>query len=97
MMIFTKRPFYIITVLLFITSGIYACTNDKEENSSKTTDTEVERTASNVSGLMKSLNIYHFTEPRNALDFELTSLEEKRLGLAQYRGKVVLVSFWTTW
>jgi len=36
-------------------------------------------------------------EPEMAPDFELPSLEGQRRSLRQYRGNVVLLSFWATW
>lgn len=36
-------------------------------------------------------------DPREAPDFELTSVGGEQVTLSQYRGKVVLLHFWATW
>ena len=50
-----------------------------------------------INRLLKSLNIRQTDEPVKAPDFELMSLNGKRLSLNGYRDKVVLLSFWATW
>ena len=47
--------------------------------------------------LMDALNISRVEEPWEAPDFELVSLEGEVGSLSQYRGKHVLLTFWTTW
>ncbi|MBI4849057.1 MAG: redoxin domain-containing protein [Nitrospirae bacterium] len=46
---------------------------------------------------MQSMNMKPFAKPVMAEDFELTSVKGEKVRLSQYRGKVVLLSFWTTW
>ena len=46
---------------------------------------------------MNALDIYRMEEPREAPDFDLDSLSGQRGRLSQYRGKYVLLTFWTTW
>ncbi|MBI5058001.1 MAG: redoxin domain-containing protein [Nitrospirae bacterium] len=46
---------------------------------------------------MQAMNMNPFAKPVMAEDFELTSVKGEKVRLSQYRGKVVLLSFWTTW
>jgi len=41
--------------------------------------------------------VYSMRKPVPAADFQLRSLEGKSISLSDYRGKVVLMNFWTTW
>jgi thiol-disulfide isomerase/thioredoxin len=40
---------------------------------------------------------YAARKPVPAADFQLRTLDDKRVRLSDYRGKVVLINFWTTW
>ncbi len=95
---FYKKFFSVITVFLFIViAGMYACQNNQSENSSGTTISNEALRDSNVADLLASINMYHFPNPVKSPDFELISVEGNKTRLSQYRGKVVLLSFWATW
>jgi len=50
-----------------------------------------------IADLLASLQMHHFKERIKAPEFELTSINGKKVSLSQYHGDVVLLSFWATW
>ena len=44
-----------------------------------------------------SHNLTAFDRKIEARDFELMNMDEEKVKLADYRGKVVLINFWATW
>jgi len=51
----------------------------------------------NVRDMIASLNMYAFDKTLKAPEFTLTDISGESVSLSQYRGKVVLLSFWATW
>lgn len=49
-----------------------------------------------IAELIESMNMY-LSDRRQADEFSLVSTDGKRVSLRDYRGKVVLLSFWATW
>ena len=95
---FNKNFFYVFTFILFLLfTGVYACQKDQTGNAPKENLPDELQTDVQIADLLASMNMYHFKSPREAPDFELTSLKGKKISLAQYRGKVVLLSFGATW
>ena len=82
------RIFYAI-ILLVLVSVSQACTKDRSGDTPKS--------KASVAELMSALNIQHINPPVKAPDFELFSVTGEKVSLSQYRGKVVLPSFWATW
>ena len=95
-----KILFFIITALIIVLGGIYAGLKNwtgTSPNAVNTDKTKSKLTNISASDLMASMNINQFAEPVEAPDFELASLEGEKHRLSQYRGKIVLLSFWATW
>gem|GEM_PF-2449411 len=86
-----KRTLHITIIFTFLTV-LSSC--EQRQTESKT---EVLSSIHNISELMNSMYIIPVNEPEMAPDFELPSLEGQRRSLRQYRGNVVLLSFWATW
>ncbi len=78
-------------VVILFSLGIFlsGCTKDKSNHEL------TEKTP--IAELMAAMNIKHITQPTGAPDFELFSVKGQKVSLSQYRGKVVLLSFWSTW
>ena len=90
-----------LTIMLVILIwGMYSCENgngEQQVNSSKDVKAGESRTDTQITDLLASMNMYHFTSQVTAPDFTLTSVAGEKVSLSSYRGKVVLLSFWTTW
>jgi len=84
-----NKKHILIFVIFFAAQIGYGCNNS---NSTKSVNTET-----SVADLMSSLNIQHISKPVSAPDFELPSVNGEKISLSNYRGKVVLLSFWATW
>jgi cytochrome oxidase Cu insertion factor (SCO1/SenC/PrrC family) len=88
----------VIFLIFILTMAMSACTSKNQSESSPDTVITAEgNQAGNIADLLESMNMYHFKEPVEAPDFELTSLDRKKTSLKRYRGDVVLLSFWATW
>ncbi len=44
-----------------------------------------------------ALRMVRFAKPVSAPDFALKDLEGNRVSFSRFKGKVLLVNFWTTW
>ena len=92
-----KNLFLIIPVFIILLGGISGGLKDETAASPEIKIISNEITASDISELMASMNIQQFTEPVKPPDFNLQSIGKEQINLRQYRGNVVLLSFWTTW
>ncbi len=92
-----KHLFLIPALCILILAGINACTKDTGENSSDAAVPGEKNADAGVTELLAAMNMYYFRNARQAPDFELPSVTGEKISLNRYRGKVVLLSFWTTW
>ena len=94
------RYIFFIIVLLSLMAGMYACRDEQKDKpealSGESAPVKTSRD-SRIAELMASLSMYEFAEPVSAPDIELPSVKGRTVSLAEYRGKVLLVSFWATW
>lgn len=44
-----------------------------------------------------NLGVQEYTVPSEARDFTLTDINNERISLKNYRGKIVMLNFWATW
>lgn len=91
------RRICILTSVLILFSGMLSCQKDRSEHSSNDIQPKEAQPVSEIADLMASMDMYHFPDPPGAPDFNLESVNGGRVGLAEYRGKVILLSFWATW
>ena len=94
-----KNKFYII-VLLLLMPLMYSCQKEQKDRVVSTSEKVLSgesHTDKRVADLLASVDMRHFTDPVKAPEFELNSVQGDRVTLSQYRGKVVLLSFWATW
>ncbi len=47
--------------------------------------------------LFQALNLIRFSKPVELPEVRLAALEGKEMRLRAFRGKIVLLNFWTTW
>ncbi|GEM_PF-3081587 len=96
---FRKHLLLIATVGILLMAGVNACTKDTGGSSSDAAvPVEVEKDSTDgIAGLLAAMNMYYFRDARQAPEFELPSVTGGQVSLSRYRGKVVLLNFWTTW
>ncbi len=87
----------ILFFILFISAALFACTSSNQDETSPITAVSVESQTGNIKNLLESMNMYYFKDPVKAPGFELRSVDGKLINLDQYRGNVILLSFWATW
>ncbi len=93
-----KASYLLIGLMLILLAGLYAWQKSQHEESVVDTDKSASaHTDQSVAELLTSMNMHPFADQVQAPDFELTSPAGERVKLSQYRGKIVLISFWATW
>ncbi len=90
-----SKYFYILLSLFTLLAGVSAC--DRAAPPEIATEPGLTQTEADIPSLMKSMDIQLITEPVEVPDFTLPSLDGRQVSLSQYKGKIVLLSFWTTW
>jgi hypothetical protein len=92
--------YIVISISVFLITGITACQKNQTESSSAKNVLDVSDSSPEDTGiaeLLKSLQMHYFKDPVKAPEFELPSIDGNKISLSQYRGNVVLISFWATW
>jgi len=94
-----KKKNYSIYLLVFVVlcSAVFGCRQEREEPLSEARPASGADVDSRVAELLVALKMYRFDVIQEAPPFELQSVTGETVSLHQYRGKVVLLSFWTTW
>ena len=98
-MIVYRRYLLIIFLALILpaSQGIYGCSQNNVDTIEVKTPGDLTEVDLRIGELLEAANVYKFDNPVKAPDFNLTSVKGSDIGLNQYRGKIVLLSFWTTW
>jgi hypothetical protein len=105
MILNNKHYFKALLSCLILFSGIVGCQQNQESSliEEKLTEVAEEKLPetgevdSRIAELLDSMKMYRFDSVQQAPSFHLTSVAGAAVSLDQYRGKVVLLSFWTTW
>jgi hypothetical protein len=92
-----KRKRYLGILFLIISAFIYIGFRDHTAAISEGEKLSTEQGRESLSGLMESMYIEKVAPGQKAPDFKLYSLNGEMVRLSDYRGKVVLLSFWATW
>jgi cytochrome oxidase Cu insertion factor (SCO1/SenC/PrrC family) len=98
-MIVYRRYLLIIFLALILPAspGMYGCSQNNVDTLEVKPPSEQTEADFQIAELLEAANVYKFENPVKAPDFNLTSVKGSDIGLNQYRGKIVLLSFWTTW
>ena len=97
-MIYFKKQFIFFAIIMCVLAACtYSCQIDKTDIPDKDTSTTGTKLDGNIADMIASMSLYAFNEIVKAPDFELMSVKGEKVSLGQHRGKVVLLTFWTTW
>jgi hypothetical protein len=87
--------------VLLILSAFIACQKGNQEQASSAVEgdsaSDSLQVNPKVSELLSSMDIYQFSETVKAPEFELKDLKGRTVNIAQFSGKVIVLSFWATW
>lgn len=88
-----KHIYIIVTLFTLILAGAYGCQNGETDNSSSVNKVS----GKTISELLTAIEMFEFKDKVPAVEFELENIAGGKSSLAQFRGKVIVLSFWTTW
>ena len=86
-----------LLALVILCSAFIGCQQEREELLSEEKPLPRADVDLRVAELLDAMQMYHFDVVQEAPSFELLSVTGEKVSLRQYRGKVVLLSFWATW
>ena len=94
-----KKNYSYMYLLVFVVLhlSVAGCQQDREEPFSGEKPSPSVSVDARASELLDSLKMYRFDTVQEAPSFELLSVTGEKVSLHQFRGKVVLLSFWATW
>jgi hypothetical protein len=92
-----RKYYFFIALLLLLLAASFSCQKEQKEKVSREVPSGEKSASGSMADLLASMSMYHFSEPVEAPDFELQSVQGGRVNLTQFRGKVVMLSFWATW
>ena len=93
-----KKYYYLyLFILVMLCSAVVGCQQDREEPLSEQKAATPSDSDLQVTELLDAMQMYQFGAVQEAPSFELLSVTGEKVSLNQYRGKVVLLSFWATW
>ncbi len=83
--------------ILFLIAAVFAGLRGDFRISEDTSEAGQSLPENEIRRLLTAANFFELPERGKSPDFSLMSLEGDQVRLSQYRGKVVLLSFWATW
>jgi len=86
-----------LAVPVFFCVAVLGCVQEKEQPLSGEGQHLQAGGETRIAELLDSMQMHRFDGSSEAPDFELLSVTGEKVSLRQYRGKVVLLSFWATW
>jgi cytochrome oxidase Cu insertion factor (SCO1/SenC/PrrC family) len=93
-----KKYYYLYLFILVLLCSVAAgCQQSRDEPLSEEKAAPPSDRNARLSELLDAMKMYHFDGVQEAPSFELMSVDGENVSLHQYRGKVVLLSFWATW
>jgi len=90
----TARRLLFFGVVLVAIGGVWLAARhvSRPEEGTAAADSGESRTAS-----AEPMTIRFFRDPKPAAAFQLHTIDDREISLAELRGKVVIVNFWATW
>ena len=90
-----------ILIFVIIVLSLFAALFIKLKADKKSTEppgiSNSQTASSSIPDMLASMNMLGFAETKKAPEFELTSLDGKKISLSQFHGQAVILSFWATW
>jgi cytochrome oxidase Cu insertion factor (SCO1/SenC/PrrC family) len=92
-----NKKLYILAFVLILLIGLFTGLRFLGGTTTAISLPEKSQIALTVPGLMEAMNIRRIDGEQFAPDFRLKSLDGEWIQLSNFRGQVVLLSFWATW